>query len=203
LQSYPSIDNIITNQPIYAFDKLDGSNMRAEWSPKSGFYKFGSRRRLISVDEKPLGESIEIFMDTHADALDKIFRKERIQKATAFFEFYGKNSFAGFHEDEPHAVSLFDVHVFKKGFIPPKEFIKLFEDTVKTPELLYIGKANREFIESVRSSTLSNMTLEGVVCKGGVDKHGNVSRFKIKSEAWLNLLKNKFKNDEKMFELLK
>jgi hypothetical protein len=43
MKTYPSISRDIVGQPIYAFDKLDGSNIRAEWSKKNGFHKFGSR----------------------------------------------------------------------------------------------------------------------------------------------------------------
>ena len=69
--------------------------------------------------------------------------------------------------------------------------------------MLYNGIANHDFVNSVRKSELENMTFEGVVCKGGTDKHGNVNMFKIKSQAWLDKLKNRFADDEKMFELLK
>ena len=31
---------------IIAFDKIDGSNLRFEWSRKRGFYKFGTRKMI-------------------------------------------------------------------------------------------------------------------------------------------------------------
>jgi len=37
---YPTIKKEVINIPIYAFDKIDGSNIRVEWGPKNGFYKF-------------------------------------------------------------------------------------------------------------------------------------------------------------------
>jgi len=44
MKSYPSIPGKHTNGiPLTVFDKLDGSNIRAEWSKKRGFYKFGTR----------------------------------------------------------------------------------------------------------------------------------------------------------------
>ena len=192
-----------TNQNIFAFDKIDGSNIRAEWTPKSGFTKFGTRRRLLDPNEEPLGEAVALILETQADALSKIFRKQGYQRTTAFFEFAGAHSFAGQHEDDEHTVKLIDVHLMKQGFLPPKEYVKLFEDKVPMAELVYEGKANQDFVESVRNSTLEGMTFEGVVCKGGVDKHGNVARFKVKSKAWLDQLKHKYADNEAMFELLK
>jgi hypothetical protein len=46
---YPEIDgpSKAPHEHCLAFDKLDGSNMRFEWSPKRGWYKFGSRGQLI------------------------------------------------------------------------------------------------------------------------------------------------------------
>lgn len=202
MQLYPSIDNKPNSKNIYAFDKLDGSNIRAEWRPKTGFMKFGTRRRLLSAEEEPLGEAIELIMNTHADTLNTIFSTKRWDKVTVFFEFYGKSSFAGSHEDEQHVVSLVDAHIYKQGMLPPKEFIKLFDGKVLTPEVLHEGKATEQFITSVKNSTLDGMTFEGVVCKGGTDKHGNVDMFKVKSLAWLQKLKFQCAGDEKMFELL-
>ena len=44
MKQYPTIPKTIQSIDIIAFDKLDGSNIRAEWNPKKGFYKFGSRK---------------------------------------------------------------------------------------------------------------------------------------------------------------
>ena len=46
------------------------------------------------------------------------------------------------------------------------------------------------------------MTFEGVVCKSQELIRNKQIRFKVKNEAWLNKLKNKCGNDEKMFEQL-
>lgn len=46
--------------PAYVFDKLDGSNIRAEWNKKKGFHKFGSKNRLIGTDQLFLPEAIPI-----------------------------------------------------------------------------------------------------------------------------------------------
>lgn len=203
METYPSIGTIISNTPIYAFDKLDGSNIRAEWTRKNGFTKFGTRRRLLDPNEKPFGEAIELFMNKYNDDLNQIFRKQRYERATAFMEFAGENSFAGFHEQEPHDVTLFDVHVYKQGILTPKEYLKLFENKVDIAPVLFSGKITEDFAQSVRHSTLEGMTFEGVVCKGGLDNRRRVITFKMKSEAWFNKLRNKFAHQPEMIEKLK
>lgn len=203
METYPSIDTVVTDTPIFAMDKLDGSNIRAEWSRKTGFTKFGTRKRLLDESDERFGEAISLFRESHEDFLEELFRKQRYERATAFLEFYGDNSFAGFHEDEPHRLSLFDIHVYKKGLLEPKEFLKLCEGRVDTPEVLYSGKANQNFIESVRKSTLEGMTFEGVVCKGARNKKNRVTMFKVKSEAWLDRLKNKYGEGSPLYDQLK
>lgn len=199
---YPSIEKNIVNCPIYAFDKLDGSNIRVEWSRKNNFSKFGSRKRLLSEDEEPLGEAISIFHETMSDTLVKPLRKLQVERATLFMEFYGKNSFAGAHEKEEHYLTLFDVSLFKKGFMLPKEFMKTFENVVPTAELLYRGNPNSDFINSVHEGTLEDMTFEGVVCKSQELIRNKQVKFKVKNSAWLEKLKAKCGDDEKMFERL-
>ena len=203
MEIYPSINNIITDTSIIAFDKIDGSNIRAEWNRKNGFTKFGTRKRLLEESEKPFGEAIGLIRETHADILDELFRKQKYERATAFFEFSGANSFAGFHEQEAHEVTLFDVHVYKQGMLPPREFLKIFERKVATPPVLYEGKANEKFIRSVKESTLEGMTFEGVVCKGGWDSRKRLISYKVKSQAWLSKLKTKYQDTPEIYEKLK
>lgn len=204
METYPSIGRNVTNEPIIAFDKLDGSNIRAEWSRKNGFTKFGTRTRLLDPNEKTFGEAIELFNNTHADILSEIFTKAKMQKATAFLEFYGESSFAGFHnENEPHKVSLFDIHVYKTGMLTAKEFLKLVEGKVEIPNILYQGKVNSDFVAKVKNSELEGMTFEGVVCKGGLDNRRRPIMFKVKSQAWLDKLKNKYIDNPSMYEKLK
>lgn len=187
MKSYPSIPNtVVTSYPIYAFDKIDGSNIRAEWTPKHGFNKFGTRKRLLGPDEKPFGEAIKLIQDNFSEELEKVFRKQRWQKVIAFFEFWGDNSFAGNHEDEPHRVTLIDVNPYKKGILPPKDFVKLF-DKVDCARLIYHGKANSDFVYNVKHGLFGDMSPEGVVCKALVKKE--IKMFKIKTYAWLNRLK--------------
>ena len=201
MKTYPTIPRKIqTSEPIYAFDKLDGSNIRAEWSRKRGFYKYGTRKRLLSPDERPLGLAVQLINDVYGDELIRRLKDARVDSAVCYFEFFGVNSFAGFHEEgDDFEVVLFDVSLFKKGFLPPKEFIK-FTDGLITPDVVYHGNANQEFIDSVRQSTLDDVTYEGVVCKYARKKV--IHMFKIKSSAWLTRLKKKCGDDEKLFQQL-
>lgn len=193
MKEYPSINARINRDiDIIAFNKLDGSNIRAEWSQKRGFYKFGSRKCIISEVDKHLGEAVKIIKAKYEKALDRIFRKANWQRdVVCFFEYYGANSFAGQHVEEPHDVVLLDVWPFKYGIIPPREFVSLFED-LGIPTILYKGRITREFEQLVRNSTLPGMSFEGVVCKAGNPNRKKTSHpimFKIKSLRWLDRLK--------------
>jgi len=202
LELYPSISTNITSSPIFAFDKIDGSNIRAEWSRKNGFTKFGTRRRLLDPNEKPLGEAVSLIMENYSDSLSEIFQKQRFERATAFFEFAGTKSFAGFHEEEDHKVTLIDLHVYKRGMIEAKEYLKLFEDKVDIAPVLFEGKVTQEFINDVRHSNVDGMTFEGVVCKGGLDNRRRPITFKIKSQAWLDSLKHKYGHNPELLQKL-
>ncbi len=202
MESYPSIGREIRNIPVYAYDKLDGSNIRVEWTRKNYFTKFGSRNQLIDETHPHLGESLQIFDDKYAAGLDHIFRKERVEKMTVFLEFFGPSSFAGFHEpNEKHDLLLFDAYMYKRGMLPPVEFNKMFRN-VPTVPLLYTGNCNQPFVDQVKNGILPGMTFEGVVCKAGYDARNRPVVFKVKNQAWLSKLKTKCAGDERMFERL-
>jgi hypothetical protein len=202
MKGYPSIPRDVQHSlHVYAFDKLDGSQIRAEWTRKNGFFKFGSRRVLINGSH-PLGKAVGLLQDKYADDLGRIFRKSRYDKVTCFFEFFGPSSFAGQHvENEDHNVVLFDVDVYKKGLLDPPDYLKLVGDLDIAP-LLYTGRSGPMFEETVRNSQLEGMTFEGVVCKTLQQKRTPVM-FKIKSRAWLDKLREFCAGDQKMFDLLK
>ena len=130
-------------QHIFAFDKLDGSNFRAEWNRKlskkshftKGFKKFGTRNRVITKGNDPFIDMMIIFKDKYADKIDEIFRKHKIFKnadtITLYGEFYGPNSFGGFHNwDEEHDIYFFDAFIYKKNFLSPSEFYSEFHNVI-------------------------------------------------------------------------
>lgn len=159
MKSYPSISKEIQQGlSVYAFAKIDGSNIRAEWSKKRGFYKFGSRNRLLGSDQPVINNAENIIKEAWEDSLSNIFSKQKWEKAICFFEFCGDHSFAGTHVDtDLHKAILIDVNPYKQGILPPKEYLNYFGN-LDVAELLYHGPCDGEFIESVKHSTLEKRT---------------------------------------------
>lgn len=180
--------------PIYAFDKLDGSNLRFEYSKKRGFYKFGSRNVLID-DTHDLGRGIQIFRDKYEAELDKIFRSKDyrdIQSFVCYGEFVGKNSEFGRHDlmTDEFDVILFDIEQHKKGLIHPKQFIKDFSH-LGIPAVIYEGNLNMEFIKDIKNN-IYNLK-EGVICKGTIKSKKDCGLYycKVKTNDWFDRLRNK------------
>ena len=206
MEHYPTIpvrSQVDTKGEIFwAFDKLDGSNIRAEWTRKNGFHKFGRRKALLDDSNPFLPEAESLILNKYGDALEQIFKKQRWSLVTAFFEFWGANSFAGNHIQEEHDVILFDLRPFKQGILPPNDFVRLTQD-IDTPRLLYTGVLTQDFMQSVENGILEGMTFEGVVCKGRyVRKLGRPLMLKIKNRAWLDKLRARCP-DEATFERLR
>jgi hypothetical protein len=203
MKMYPSITKDVRKDVyIYAFDKLDGSNMRAEWNSKKGFYKFGSRTELIDRTS-PFNGAITLIQEKYSESLSKVFKDNKWSDALCFFEYWGPSSFAGSHNfEEKMDVTLIDVNPYKQGILTPDEFLKLFSH-LDIPRVLYEGQVSVELFDAVKQSTLPGMTMEGVVCKGTNDKKTNMPiMFKIKSQAWLDKLKEHCKDNEALFNRL-
>ena len=204
---YPSIlgvKKVPKGFPCIAFYKYDGSNLRFEWSAKKGWNKYGSRTQMIDIKHEVFGKGIEIFQEQLGniivERIKKAYPKEfkNIERITAFAEFYGENSFAGNHEisDEKN-VKLFDIYIFKKGFLAPEKFVEIFGDWDKAAQVVYQGNLNEGFIQDVRHNGLILPLNEGVICKGSSDKikfqtHGTVWMTKIKTFDFINRLKNRY-----------
>ncbi len=211
MKEYPSIlsaRDLLARSDDYfgasfvAFDKLDGSNIRAEWERKKGWHLFGSRRRLLDDAVPLLGRAIHLIRDGYGDGLAKVlvndpaFRGTR--QATAYFEFLGPHSFAGLHDpadlgvpsNEPFAVVLIDVNIHKRGFVSADEFIDRFGH-LGVPRVVHRGVLDRQFIEDVRAGKFG--TGEGVVCKGG-EGHARWMA-KVKTNAYLQRLKEFFQGE--------
>jgi hypothetical protein len=203
MKTYPSIPKDIRKDlSVYAFDKLDGSNIRAEFSRKKGFWKFGSRRVLINEDTEKLGEAVTLIKATFERDVTDIMKKSKLEKGVFFFEFYGENSFAGNHPVEEHRVTIIDVDIFKKGIMPPDVLIKTFGH-LDLAKVLYHGKVNSQLIDSVRHGTLDGMTFEGVICKANNPKRTmRPIMFKIKNQAWLDKLKSFCGDDAELYRKL-
>jgi len=204
---YPSIsDNKYCFDEDYIVQpKYDGSSGRSTWTRKKGFSKFGTRHRLVDNSDPVFGKIPELFLNKYSEPLSKIFSDNRFEEVTAFFEFFGPNSFAGYHEESDiKDVMLFDIHVYKKGFMLPQDFYKLCKPLLDnvTPKL-YDGRVNQTLIEQVNSFIFPGMTFEGVICKAKkLNKHKQIHMFKIKNFEWYVKLKNICKSDSE-FEIRK
>ena len=197
MKQYPSIPGwkkFPLGTRVIAFDKIDGSNIRCEWSKKRGWYKFGTRTQMLDETNPVFGKAIPLFLDKYGDKLIKICVDEfRVsERVVAFCEFYGPNSFAGNHvETDEKNVILLDVDIFKKGFVPPRQFIKLF-DSLHIPKIIHDGNFNKEFIEQVRNNEFG--LTEGVVSKA--TESVKIPITKVKTLDWLKRLKNELNENE-------
>lgn len=206
MKQYPEImgPNKAPREHCIAFYKYDGSNIRAEWSRKTGWNKFGSREVLID-SSSDLGGAISLFMNTYSESLEKIFRGDKMfrncQNVTVFCEYFGENSFAGWHNpNDKKEIILFDVSIYKQGFFAPREFIKMFK-TVRIPEIIYEGNFNESFIRDIKDGKYP--VKEGIVAKGllphGKPPH-NLWMAKCKTKAWMDRLKKAAELDPYKFQ---
>lgn len=193
--SIPSWKKSVQGLPCLAFYKYDGSNIRAEYNRKQGWVKFGTRSRLLDKSDPDFGNAIVVFEKTMAEPLAKILHDHSefrgMQSAVAYFEYFGKNSFAGVHDpaDEKELV-LIDVNIHKKGIILPRNFIKIFTG-ISIAQVVYEGNFNHQFIEDVKNGLYP--VEEGVVVKGirpncKKEQHG-LWFAKVKTNKWLEKLK--------------
>lgn len=207
MKSYPSITTKIDfKKSFILFDKIDGSNIRAEWNVKKGFYKFGSRTQLLTPDQVTLYPVIAHVMNNVAEKIQPKLVKLKAESVVCFFEWAGPNSFAGSHTDsiEDMTATLIDVSVYKTGMLAPEKFVDIFEDVVKLPKILHNGKISEELFQSIRKSELDGMTFEGVVGKeANCTKDGRQDLCKIKTNAWLDKLKTVCNGDMNLYERLK
>lgn len=214
MKTYWSIDgpSKAPHQACYGFVKYDGSNIRAEWSKKRGWYKFGTRKCMIDASDPIFGRAVPVFKEKYGDSLEKVFASEKtffgVQSVVVFAEFFGTKSFAGMHfpDDTKWDIVLFDVNLHKKGMLGPKEFIDLFGH-LPVAECIFQGNLGEELIQNVRKEVLNceskyelkTEVPEGIVCKG--DKGHNLWMAKIKTERYKEELKKRYQVDwEKYWE---
>ena len=204
--SIPGWKNAPRGLPCIAFDKLDGSNIRAEWSKKAGFYKYGSRSVLLDKGHEFLGEAIPLFEKTLAEQIDKVFRESKLpsfDKAIVFMEFYGPNSAFGQHvPNDPKTLTIIDVNLHKRGIVLPRDFIKYFGH-LPIPKVVYEGNFNQPFIQDVQNGVYGEG--EGVVVKGvnpnaKKEQHG-LWFAKVKTKAWMMKLRDFAANNTNLARL--
>lgn len=209
MKDYPSIPSWarVGGTPVYVFTKYDGSNVRCEVDRKGNITKFGKRNGLLDDQTPHLIKAATLIPEKYGDDICRLVRDQRWERATFYFEFWGRNSFAGYHADEEHTVTLFDVAPHKKGFLEPKEFLKLC-GRMDHARLLHQGNFTHEVAEAVSNGTLEGMAPlegmvpEGIVAKGALDrKTGMPLMFKWKAIPWLELLRKRCKTEEEFQRL--
>lgn len=204
---YSSINNSskAPRKHCIAFNKLDGSNFRAKYTQKTGFNLYGTRTQLIDHSTPFWNEMVLIFERDLKNPLEKLFKSKEFRdyrEIIVFGEFYGENSFAGFHENEPHKITIFDVLVGHKQrkLLRPQDFIKIIGGEIEIPKVIYEGNLNEEFIQNVRENKFG--LKEGVICKGTEtrgDYFGGIWTCKIKTLEYFEKLKQKFAENWKNY----
>lgn len=195
MKTYPSIVRCVPGSTtraknVYVFDKLDGSNLRFEWSKKRGWHKYGTRKRLFDETDQVFGKAVSIFHGTLAKELDYVIRRERWQHVVAFTEFHGPRSFAGqHHPGDDHVVSLIDIAVDKKGILDPREYLrKVYPNVSYRAEWLGRMGWNEELVRVVHDGEWKKITSEGIVGKYMDGKR--LMMLKAKTKAWKDKVKD-------------
>lgn len=207
MKSYPSIpDNKdFLEKEGYVYIKYDGSNIRAEWSKKRGWHKFGTRKNVFDSSNPIYGSIIPLFKEKYSSELEKVFKFvdpfKSMEKCVCFFEWFGENSFAGHHDqDDEKNLILFDINIHKKGFLSPEKFEETFEH-LDIAECLGKFTISELFVDHIRESRIDlnskypirNKIPEGVIAKNG-EGHKRWA-CKIKTYDYLEKLKEHYNDD--------
>lgn len=198
MKHYPSISKEPRyGQSAYVFPKFDGSNLRAEYSPKKGLTKFGSRKVLIGEDALLAGAFPLI--KAHEDALGKIFREQKYERVICFFEYWGPQSFAGQHiPGDSMSCTLIDIDVYKRGQIDPRDFEKLFSNLPNVAQCLASSFTGSD-AELVKRGEYPGQTFEGVVVKVPATKRWEQPYlYKVKSSSWIKKVTELHSNNPKL-----
>jgi len=193
MKTYPSIKRFRADRHLgfqgHTFAKIDGSNLRFEWEPKRGWFRFGSRRRVISEDHETFGIAMDMFLQKFAEHFEKWAVKQKWSGITVYCEFWGTNSFAGEHDvDDDKFLTPVDIAIYKRGMMDTSGFLKKFGDIF---DLRYLGFQtwDQGFVDQVEDSSYPGMAFEGVVGKNGTG-HERIG-IKLKSKAWIaRVIKN-------------
>lgn len=193
MKTYPSIPRDQGPFKAHVFDKLDGSNLRFEWTRKQGWCKFGTRKRLFDESDPIFGEALPLFHDTLAGPMHDIAKKERWVKVIIFVEFWGASSLAGRHvPEEPKNLTLFDIAPHKQGILPPREFVKLTR-YLPTPKYFGVYNWGPKLIEDVLEGRFRGVTFEGVVGKAAAGNE--IVMAKAKTKVWKEKIRSMYDTD--------
>ncbi len=103
----------------------------------------------------------------------------------------GEKSQFGQHdyENDTFQAVLIDVQLQKKGFVPPRKFIRDFGDA-GIPRIVYEGNLNKQLVLDVKNNMYG--LKEGIIAKGVIPnrKENNLYYCKIKTNEWFDRLRN-------------
>lgn len=194
MKAYPSIKRYREDRYLGfkgpTFAKSDGSNLRFEWSPKKGWFRFGSRRRLLTESNAEFGSAMAMFRASMAEPFERIAIDRNWTGVVVFCEFWGEHSFAGEHESvDRKTLTPIDVAIYKQGLMSPADFVGEFNDQF---DLRYLGERtwDRYFVDAIKNSSLEGMAFEGVIGKCG-QGHKRLA-IKLKSQAWIDKVLAKY-----------
>lgn len=195
---YPKIPGSakVPFEDCVAFVKYDGSNLHWQWQ-RGQWVQFGTRRKsypYTKAGKKEFNRTHEMDKAHRAfeatglhDMLAALFQSHfPNNNVMAFTEYVGDRSFAGGHEkgDDTMRLVLFDVSVDGE-FLLPDRFLELFSHIPNVAQVVYRGKLDGSFVESVRNGDYN--VDEGVVCKGS--KRAWMA--KIKTKGYMKKLKER------------
>ncbi len=217
MEIYPSIPSRLPDKyfgkEFYWFPKYDGQNFRAEWNNKKGWYKFGSKNKLVDSTDKYWKKAIDLFMGTTGSYLDKYLKNKGNRSCIAFCEYWGRSSFAGVHALEKEMyMTIVDLKIDKKGFVAPCNFYPMIDELAYETKycdpncITFNDVYNEERIEAVSKGALyldvpeqsleyvkysgQPCTFEGVI---GKRMEGNqLIMVKLKTNAWREQIKATF-----------
>jgi hypothetical protein len=199
VKRYPSILRASFHAPpgvdLYTFDKLDGSNLRFEWTRKREWWKYGTRERLFDRTDPDFGPAIDLFLEDLAEPLARLAFKSKWDPFVAFVEFYGERSFAGLHHPtEMKKLALIDVAAPRhtEGLFGPRDYLNVVSKTgVPAPNYLGVHRWNQELLKAVAENRFGGVTFEGVVGKRE-DRRKGLVMYKTKTDAWRDAIRNKY-----------
>ena len=222
MKHYDSFENFkydksLLGENVWAWNKIDGQNFCAKYSPKQkDFTMFGSKTQNVDESSEQFCNAVIYFKENLAEIIKKIIINNSkkgdifngIEEITIFCEWWGEKTFSGFHElNDPLKLTVIDVFLKKKGYIEPKNFYELFNNHVEIPELIYVGKLNMDFVNSImyndwkQSGCKYPTVKEGVVCtRSTLLKGQRLPKTKIKTFWWLDTLKEKYPDRYKELE---
>lgn len=210
--SYPKIPNTLDCplRQCVAFEKLDGTNIHFVWDHSDGWFAFGTRRDRFLWNEvgkkafdlaHPELKGLAQLWDPELK-LDQYLQEHYAKhgEVIVFAEYHGPNSFAGSHDiQDQKRLTLIDVLIGGASgadvpgvMMSPEQFMRDFQ-AFGIPKVVFQGKFSGQLFLDVRKGKYD--VKEGVVVKGVVDK--KVYMAKIKTQAYLDQLKEKFKDNWK------